>query len=314
MGPILFLFYISRLFSVISKHLPDCHGFPDDSQLYLSFRPLTFQVQEAAVGAVTTCIADVRSWYITNELMINDTKTEFMVIGSRQQLQKVNIDSIRVGDTDIRPVTSVRNLGVWFDATMSMETHVSKVCSKAFFGLYKIRQIRKFLSPDVTRTLVHAFVTSHLDYCNAVLYGVPEKTLARLQRVLNSAARVVTLVPRFDHITPVLIQLHWLPVRYRIQFKVLLLVFKAIKGLAPQYVIDMVRPRRSGARVLRSDSHVTLVVPKTNCKTFGDRAFAASGPRLWNQLPSSIREAGSIPEFKGLLKLYLFGVAFEQRL
>ena len=137
-----------------------------------------------------------------------------------------------------------------------------------------------------------------------------------MQRVLNSAARVVSLVPRFDHITPVLMELHWLPVRFRIQFKILLLVFKALQGWAPQYLIDLVRPRQSGSRALRSASNVnvTLEVPRTKCKTFGDRAFAVSAPRLWNQLPVDIRAADSIPQFKGLLKQHLYEVAFERLL
>ena len=100
--------------------------------------------------------------------MFNDTKTEFLIIGTRQQLSKVTIDSIEVGDADIKPVQEVRNLGSWFDEHMSMNVHVGKVCSKAFRGLYNIRQIRKFLSIESTKTLVHAFVTSHLDYCNSL--------------------------------------------------------------------------------------------------------------------------------------------------
>ena len=166
------------------------------------------------------------------------------------------------------------------------------------------------MTPDVTRSQVHAFVSSHVDYCNAVLFGISEVTLARHQRVLNSAARVVTLVTRSDHITPVLMQLHWLPIRYRIQFKILLLVFKAINRWAPQYLVEMVKPRTTRSRVLRTDKHLVLEVPRTRCKTFGDRAFASSGPRLWNQLPGNIRAADTTTQFKGLLKQHLFEKAF----
>ena len=117
-------------------------------------------------------------------LMLNDNKTEFLIIGSRQQLEKVNVDSV------IKSSSSVRILGAWFDSHMSMDAHVGKVCSKAFFGLYKIRQIRTFLSQDATKTLVHAFVTFHLDYCHPLPYGISKYQLRRLQRVLNAAARV----------------------------------------------------------------------------------------------------------------------------
>jgi hypothetical protein len=214
-------------------------------------------------------------------------KAFFGVIGSRQQLCKVEIDSIRVGTSDIKPVTSVRNLGVWFDSNMSMDSHVSRICAKAFFGLYKIRQIRKYLSADVTKTLVHAYVTSHLDYGNSLLVGISGKNIQRLQRVLNSAARVVCLSPKFDHITPHLIELHWLPVKARISFKVLLLVYKALNGMAPSYLADMVRLRRGNRYSLRADTDLLLQVPAT-CRSFGDRAFFIAGPSLWNRLPQSI--------------------------
>ena len=125
-------------------------------------------------------IADVRSWFIGNLLMINDGKTDFLIIDTRQQLEKTSIESIIIGDTVIKPSKSVRNLGSWFDAHMRMNVHIGKICSKAFRGLYNIRQIRKFLTVQSTKTLIHAFVSSHLDYCNALLFGLPKYQLDRL--------------------------------------------------------------------------------------------------------------------------------------
>ena len=177
------------------------------------------------------CISDVRAWLIHNRLLINDAKTEFL-------LSKISINSITVGDSTIQPLDSVRNLGSWFDATMSV--HISKNCSKAFHGLYRIRQRRKFLSPETTKTLVHAFVTSHLYYCNSLLYGVPKYQSDRLQKVLNAAARLIVGVSsKFDHIYCTLFDLHWLPVIYRIHFKLLLLVYKALNNQAPDYIKDV---------------------------------------------------------------------------
>ncbi len=141
-------------------------------------------------------------------LFIQSSKTEFIIIGSRQQLSKVSIDKLRVGEVLIFPVSAVRDLGSWLDIHMSMNMHVSKICSKAFRSLYHIKQIRKYLTDGATKILVHAFITSHLDYCNSLLYGIPKYQLNRLQKVLNAAARVVCLVPKFDHITPTLMRLH----------------------------------------------------------------------------------------------------------
>ena len=129
--------------------------------------------------------------------MINDVKTEKW----RQQLEKTSIESIIIGDTVIKPLESVRNLGSWFDAHMRMNVHIGKICSKAFRGLYNIRQIRKFLTVQSTKTSIHVFVSSHLDYCNALLFGLLKYQLDRLQKVQNAAARVTFQIAKFDHIS-----------------------------------------------------------------------------------------------------------------
>ena len=152
MGPILFTLYVSRLFNIISQHLPSVHGYADDTQIYLSFRPCSIHSEINTVSVIEKCIADVRSWFIGNPLMINDAKTDFLIIGTRQQLEKTSIESIIIGDTVIKPLESVRNLGSWFDAHMRMNVHIGKICSKAFRGLYNIRQIRKFLAVQSTDT------------------------------------------------------------------------------------------------------------------------------------------------------------------
>ena len=157
---------------------------------------------------------------------------------------------------------------------MTMSVHIGKTCSKAFYGLYKIRQIRKFLSPESTKTLVHAFVTSHLDYCNSLLFGIPKYQADRLQKVLNAAARLIFRIPKFDHISSALFHLHWLPVVYRVQFKLLLLVYKALNNQAPEYIKEFLQANSTTAYRLRSCDQGLFIVPKTNHKTFGGRAFA----------------------------------------
>lgn len=153
----------------------------------------------------------------------------------------MEIPSVKVGTADIAPLTSIRNVGAWFDDKMSMNDHIKKTCSKAFTGLYNIRQIRKFLSTDTTKILVHAFVTSHLDNCNSILFGLPPYQQDCLQKVLNAAAQVICFIPMYDHITPTLIKLHWLPVKQRIEFKIALLLFKAVNGLSPVYLTNLLQ-------------------------------------------------------------------------
>ena len=238
LGPVLFVLYINSLYDVISKHLPSAHGFADDNQLYLSFRPGGTFEKESAV-AMEKCVSDVRKWMLLNRLAINDSKTEVMLVGSRHQLAKVTIDGVKVGDSTIIPASHVKILGVIQDSRLSMEKHVSSICQKGFYQLYRLNQIRKFLTVQSTQTLVHAFVSSNLDYCNSLLYGIPDYLLNKLQRVQNAAARLVMCVLKYDHITGVLCQLHWLPVRFRIYYKILLLTFKALQGDAPSYICNM---------------------------------------------------------------------------
>ncbi|KXJ18896.1 putative RNA-directed DNA polymerase from transposon X-element [Exaiptasia diaphana] len=126
LGPLLFIMYASRLFHVVEKHLPSVQGYADDTQLYLSFRPTSTLSQDQAIRAMEDCIADVRAWMGHNMLMLNDSKTEFLIIGSRQQLAKISMGSVQVGDSEIVSTSSVRNLGAWFDKNMSMDAHVGK--------------------------------------------------------------------------------------------------------------------------------------------------------------------------------------------
>ena len=245
--------------------------------------------------------------------MLNDGKTELLVLGTRQQLSKINISHLRVGDATVVASTSVRNLGSYFDKNFTMAMHVTKTCSAAFFHLHNIRQIRKFLSHEATERLIHAFVTSKVDYCNSLLYGLPAYQIAKLQRVQNAAARLIFKESRFCHINPLLRQLHWLPVHYHIIFKILLIAFKAIHGLAPEYISCLVCIRSQGRYNLRSHEGIILDGLHTSCRTYktlGDRAFAVAAPKLWNELPATIRNCVSIYSFKSGLKTHLFKQAF----
>ena len=242
--------------------------------------------------------------------MINDAKTDFLIIGTHQQLEKTSIESITIGDTVIKPLESIRNLGSWFDAHMRMDVHIGKICSKAFHGLYNIRQIRKFLTVLSTKTLIHAFVSSHLDYCNALLFGLPKYQLDRLQKVQNAAARVTFQIAKFD-ITPALNDLHWFPVTFRVQFKLLLLVYKSLHNQSPSYITDLLSMKLAANYALHSSAKSLLIVPKVNCSTLGDRAFAHAAPVIWNSLPLTIKTSSSLAIFKKQLKTFLFKKAFN---
>ena len=165
--------YASKLFDIIKGHLPCTHAYADDTQLYFSFRPDTTSSQSDAVDAMERCVSAIICWMIEDKLKVNDSKTEFTLIGTRQQLAKVDIKGLVVGDVTISPVTAVKNLGSWFDENMNMGCHINKMSKTLSFHLYNMRRIGKYLSKDSTRTLVHSFITARIDYCNGLLYGLP---------------------------------------------------------------------------------------------------------------------------------------------
>ena len=175
---------------------------------------------------------------IKDELRLNDNKTEFIIIGTRKQLAKVNNDGLTVGDSIIAPVTLVGNLGSWFDQNLSMTPHINKI-KAASFHIYNIRRIRKYLNNDATQTLVHSIIVGRLDYCKSLLCKIPAVYMSKLQRIQNSAARLVCSTLRINHIKPVLFSLNWLPVAYHIEFKILVLMFKEIYQLSPSYICNL---------------------------------------------------------------------------
>ncbi len=305
LGPVLFSAYTSPLGDIMRRHNIDFHFYADDGQLYLEFRPVT---APAAVSKMEACIADVRCWLTCNFLQLNDSKTEFLLIGSKTQLAQTPINDITIGTTVVPVAASARNLGAVLDSSCSLQTHVKSVCRSAHYHLRNIGRIRKYLDTDTAKLVVHALVTSRLDQLNALLYGVPTH---KLQRAQNTAARIITRTHKYDHITPVLRSLHWLPVRYRSQFKILCLAFKALNNLAPSYIRDMLSPYTPSRALRSSDPQLMqLVVPRTRTK-LGDRAFSVAAPTMWNALPLSLRQAPTLATFQNRLKTHLFKLAFN---
>ena len=205
----------------------------------------------------------------------------------------------------IQPVKKVKNLGCWLDNTLSMDTHAQAIVRLSYFQLRKIQHIRQYLSDDALRTIIHSLVISKLDYGNALLAGAHKTVTNKLQRVQHMAARVVAGLRKTDHTTDTMCRLHWLPVRDRIQFKVLFLTFKALNNLAPEYISELLTiytPSRSS----RSTNQPTrLLVPRTNRVTYS-RCFYEIAPTLWNNLPDNLKKCTSVATFKSMLKTYLF--------
>ena len=192
---------------------------------------------------------------------------------------------------------------------MSMHEHVSHLCKVANFQLRKISSIRPYLTVDASTQLVCSLVLSRIDYCNSLLSGLPAEELARLQMILHNAARVIFRQSKRDHVTPLLCKLHWLPVKFRIDYKIATFAYRRFDGSLPPYLSSLLHiytPSRS----LRSSSEKLLRVPKFRTKTFGQRSFQYQAPSIWNSLPQKIRNATSLSSFKSQLKTHFFKLAY----
>ncbi len=236
-------------------------------------------------------------------IQLNLAKTELLVVLATPTLQ--HDFSIQLGTSIITPSTSVRNLGVIFDDQLTFKEHIAKTARSCRFALHNIRKIRPFLTEHAAQLLVQALVVSRLDYCNALLAGLPSNTIKPLQMIQNAAARLVFNEPKRTHVTPLFISLHWLPVAARIKFKTLMLAYRTTTGSAPSYFHSLLRiyiPSRS----LRSASERRLVVPSQRGSKSLSRTFSFTIPGWWNNLPTPIQNAGSLSIFKQQLKTHLF--------
>jgi hypothetical protein len=271
-GPILFTDYASTLASQINDFNIQIMGYADDHSLYDAFPANSRASELTTMNNLQECLVSVRDWMSRNRLKMNDEKTEFILFGNHVQLNKCNTCSIKVGEAEVNKSNSIKYLGVWLDSEMKMVNHIKEKCKVASLNLYNIRKIRKHLSIKSCKQLVQSLVMTHLDYSNALLFGLPQKSIASLQRIQNMAAKVILRLSKYDDSsTDALIRLHWLPIVYRIQYKVIITVFKSLHSQSPRYISTLLKIKESPKYSLRSsgmtDNGIVLIIPQTKCKT-----------------------------------------------
>ena len=299
---------MAPLQDVIRSHGLDSMFYADDTQIYIVIDDPKQSVD--SVGVLKGCINDVFAWNSKNMLKCNPGKTEILHFTSRFSKQPTVYETLSLANTSVEVKTKAKNLGVIMDKTLSFTEHINEMCKKASYAIRSIGRIRKYLPSDGLKMLVNSLVISRLDYCNSLLYDIPKYQRDKLQRIQNTAARMITGARSSDHITPLLKSLHWLPVEARIHFKILLITYKILNGQSAGYLEPLIKDYHP-SRALRSSSRSLLCTPAIKSKTYGGRAFSTAAPQLWNTTPEYIKNADSVTTFKTKLKTFLFRKCFN---
>ncbi len=311
LGPLLFILYTKDLDIIARTHGFEIHFYADDTQLYFTFDSTRTTIDDLE-EKICKCMGDLKIWMVQNFLKLNEDKTEVMILSSKHDNLESPISlQLSVDGTASDVVKAFKSLGVYLDDKLSMSQHVSSIVQACNFHIRNLWFIASKLTFKLKIQLVHAMILSKLDYCNSILYGISAKDLQRLQKVQNSAVRFIFGRGKKAHASHLLEKVHFLPVRYRIIFKVALLTYKCVNNIAPSYLKDLVHLRQPGAKNVRLDNdYFLLETPSMSSLQSTERAFSFSAPKVWNSLPYSLRSVDTVHKFKSLLKTHLFGTVF----
>ena len=310
LGPTLFTVYMGTLIFLLEAHGVSYHFYADDTQLYI----VVDDIGEAK-NRLLSLLSDLKIWMARRKLKLNDGKTEILVItGNLRNVSVADFGTMNFDGTRLVPCESARSLGVILDSSLTFRSHIDSIVRTCNYCIRNLYMIRDFISRKNLISLVHSLVVSKVDYCNSLLIGLPNVTLKRVQSILNRAARLIFNLHPMVPTTSSLIQLHWLPLKARIEFKVCLITFKALKFNKPLYVRELLSPafRESAAGLRSADDPHRLHEPRAiGEKRFADRSFSYVAPRLYNRLPLTLRTIDSLDAFKRQLKAFLFSRAYD---
>ena len=304
LGPPLFNIYTRSFPNTMVRMVEySIDGYADDHQLWKQFN-LLFQVEVLGKN-LNSCFQVIDDWMKKFFLKLNASKTKIMVVAPPNIKKDIIINGTFISGKCVRFVEYAKNLGVLLDDELSFRFQVDKVVSSSFNTIRLLSRIKHFLNTKQLNTLVCSLIFSKLDYCNVLYYGLNANVIQKLQRVQNSAARLVLKVNQYDrrNSDEMFHELHWLKIRERIIFKVLLIVHKCVNKDAPEELCDLFQ-------FVQSDRTRKLMSPRCEGQ-YGDRALQICGPKLWNALPLSLRLKKSTDEFKRSLKTFLFSKVKE---
>ena len=229
-------------------------------------------------------VANIASWMDTMCLNLNPDQIEFIMFGYRNQVDKCKTSYVTISGSTIPKSSSVRYLGVTQDENLNLKEHMLIKCRTAIANFVRIHNIWQYLTIDACTTLVLGLCISHLDYANALYYGLPNKTILHLQMVQSMCAKLTLRKSKYDSTTDALSQLHWLPIKHRINFKIVTITHKCLYGTAPQYLKDLFILAPNPRSLRSSNDKTKLIIPFAKCKTFATKSFSIAAASVWNQL------------------------------
>ena len=309
LGPVLFILYTSGLANLLEAHRVNYHFYADDTQIYVEIN----EVEDIKLR-MSSLLRDIKIWMTERKLKLNEGKTDIMIAKGNFRSDIDDFGALDIGGTQLLPSASVRNLGVTFDSTLNYRSHINALIKCCNLHIRNLYAVRRYMNRDTLVTLVTSLIVSRVDYCNSLFVGLPNYLLKKIQSILNRCARLVFSLPPRVPTTPYMIELHWLPVKARIEFKICLLVFKALKFSQPKYILDLIsRPDPEPSVALRSsDDPFRLHEPRAvRERVFAERSFVYTAPRLYNRLPAVIKQQNTLQGFKTHLKTFLFTQAYD---
>ena len=307
LGPILFCIYTIELMYLLENHGVRFQLFADDTQFYLSLGNV-----EDTERKINNVMIDVKRWMNSKQLKLNDSKTECLIVGKKHDLRRLDIANLRVLENEFEVTSPIKNLGIVFDCSLSFNEQINRVVKTAGYHLRNIAFLKKYLDDKTVKMLIHNYVISRLDYCNVLYYALPNYNLKKIQNVFNRAARLIKGLSLRERITPALIELHWLPVKTRIVFKMCVLTYQALNSGKPGYLRNALKSFRPNTAVgLRhSDDPYRLEEPRSRTN-IGTRAYERSAPRLFNKLPLGVKQSPNCSVFKKRLKTHVFADCYQ---